>query len=145
MAKAPQTCANHARYVPMYHGPALWILAINFFWSLYRAYRTTSADTVFGIFLAFALLLLFFYARGFALTAQDRIIRLEERLRMQKLLPVDLQPRINDFTPGQLIGLRFASDEELPELARTVLRDNIAHRSAIKKMVKNWRADYLRV
>jgi len=66
-------------------------------------------------------------------------------LAMRELLPQDLQARINDFTPEQFIGLRFASDAELPGLAAAMLRDNIQKRDAIKKMVKNWRADTLRV
>jgi hypothetical protein len=78
------------------------------------------------------------------LRVQDRVIRLEERLRMQRLLPADLQERIGEFAPGQLVALRFASDSELPGLARKVLDDKVAGGKAIKQMVKNWRADYLR-
>ncbi len=66
------------------------------------------------------------------------------RLRMERLLPADLKPRIEDFTVGQLIALRFASDPELPELARRVLNDKVTERKAIKQMVKNWKPDYLR-
>ena len=85
------------------------------------------------------------FARVFALKAQDRVIRLEERLRMRELLPADLKSRIQEFSADQLIALRFASDAELPDLAATVLRDNIQARDAIKKMVKDWRADEQRV
>jgi len=83
-------------------------------------------------------------ARIFALSVQDRVIRLEMRLRLAELLPMDLKGQINEFTVAQLVGLRFASNEELPELARRVLQDRITDRTAIKKMVKNWRPDYLR-
>jgi hypothetical protein len=76
-----------------------------------------------------------------ALTVQDRVIRLEERLRMRSLLPADLQPRINDFTVQQLVALRFASDDELPGLARKVIDGKIEDQKAIKRMVTNWRAD----
>ena len=93
---------------------------------------------------AAALLLLSFYARQFAVTVQDRVIRLEERLRFQRLLPEDLKPRIPEFTVGQFVALRFASDAELPALARKVLTDNLTDGKAIKQLVQNWRADHLR-
>jgi hypothetical protein len=75
---------------------------------------------------------------------QDRVIRLEERLRYQRLLPADLQSRIDDFTLNQLVSLRFASEAELPALARKVLDDKIDNRKTIKQMIKVWRPDYLR-
>ena len=114
-------------------------------WSLVRAATDFSADTAIGIVVAFALLIVAFFARVFALGAQDRVIRLEERLRMQHLLPDDLKPRINDFTTNQMIALRFASDAELPDLARKVLDENIGERKAVKQLIKTWRADYQRL
>ncbi|GAC1702590.1 MAG: hypothetical protein NVS9B4_08300 [Candidatus Acidiferrum sp.] len=75
---------------------------------------------------------------------QDRVIRLEERLRCQRLLPPGLQPRIGELTEGQLVALRFASDEELPGLTQRVMDEKIVGRAAIKKLVKNWKADHLR-
>jgi Family of unknown function (DUF6526) len=95
--------------------------------------------------MALALLVLAFLARIFALGVQDRVIRLEERLRYQQLLPDDLNPRINEFTINQLVALRFASDAELPALARKVLDGNMTDRKTIKQMVQNWRADYQRI
>ena len=91
------------------------------------------------------MILIVLFARVFAIRVQDRLIRLEERLRMRALLPADLQARIPDFTVEQLIALRFASDAELPALAAAVLRDKVQKRDAIKKMVKDWRPDLLRV
>jgi len=93
---------------------------------------------------AAALIVFAFNARVFALTVQNRVIRMEERLRMARLLPADLQPHINEFTIPQLVALRFASDEELPDLARKVFNDKLADTKTIKKMVKHWHADYLR-
>jgi hypothetical protein len=90
------------------------------------------------------LLLLLFLARLMALSVQDRVIRLEEQMRMRELLPADLTPRINEFTVKQLVGLRFASDAELPELARQVLDGKLVEQKAIKQAVKNWRADHQR-
>jgi hypothetical protein len=98
----------------------------------------------FGVLLALALILGFLSARRFALSVQDRVIRLEERLRYQRLLPADLQPRIEEFTVAQLVSLRFASDSELPALARKVLDEKMQERKAIKHLVKNWKPDYLR-
>ena len=141
---APQTFENHGRIVPAYHMGAFGILVIYLFWSLYKVVRYFSADAVIGLLLAIPLFLIFFYARMFALTVQDRVIRLEMRLRMERILPPDLQPRIQEFTVAQLVALRFASDEELPDLARRVLTENIADRKTIKKMVKHWNPDYLR-
>ena len=83
------------------------------------------------------------YARVFALKAQDRVIRLEMRLRMKELLPPALQPRVNEFAPGQLVAMRFASDAELPDLARQVLDGNVQDKKTIKAMIKDWQADYL--
>jgi len=91
-----------------------------------------------------ALLTLAFCARVFAVTVQDRLILLEMRLRMNELLSGELKGRIGDFTLPKLISLRFASDAELPDLARRVLDEKLTDRAAIKKLVKNWRADYLR-
>ena len=140
-----QTFKSHTKNVPLFHFVALPILLLNVIWSLVRAATDFSADTAIGIVVAFALLIVAFFARVFALGAQDRVIRLEERLRMQHLLPDDLKPRINDFTTNQMIALRFASDAELPDLARKVLDENIGERKAVKQLIKTWRADYQRL
>jgi hypothetical protein len=87
---------------------------------------------------------MYLFARVFALTVQDRVIRLEMRLRMRELLPADLQPRINEFTHKQLVAMRFASDAELPALARTVLDERLTDGTAIKRLVRDWQADTLR-
>lgn len=139
-----QTFENHSRTVPLYHQVAFPILALNFFYSVYRAVRSFSLETAVGALVAVALLILFFYARIFALTVQDRVIRLEMTLRMERLLPTDLRGRVQEFTPGQLVALRFASDEELAELARKVLVENLQDRKVIKRMIKSWRPDFLR-
>ena len=141
----PQTYENHVRFVPAYHGGAFGIFAINLLWSLYRAVTHASADSVIALLLAIGFLIMFGYTRRFALTVQDRVIRLEMRLRLERLLPADLQPRISEITLDQLIALRFAGDEELPGLCRTVLEQKVSDRKTIKKMVRNWTADYLRV
>ena len=102
-------------------------------------------DASLHVLVAVALIIVALFARVFALKAQDRVIRLEMRLRMLELLPEDRQGRINDFTPTQMVGLRFASDAELPKLARKVLDENITKATPIKKMVTDWQGDYFRV
>ena len=139
----PQSFDNHTQIVPMYLA-VLGIFALNIIWSLYRLVRVPSIDTLLALLMAVAFVLLGLYARRFALTVQDRVIRLEMQLRLRSLLPPDLQSRIPELTRRQLIALRFASDEELPDLCRAVLRDNITQGKAIKKMIKNWNADHLR-
>ena len=141
---APQSVENHARIVPAYHIGATGIFVVNLLWSVYRIVRVPSIDSLIGLLLAIAFLLLLFYARTFALTVQDRVIRLEMQLRLRGLLPPDLQSRIPDLSHRQLIALRFAGDEELPDLCRAVLKDNITQGKDIKRMIKNWKADHLR-
>ena len=144
-----QSYAKHAKFVPGFHFVTFGILTLNLIWSLFRLFKGLPEvpvyDRLLNVAVAAALALLAWYARTFPLRAQDRIIRLEETLRLERLLPVDLRPRIADLRPGQLIALRFASDEELPELTRAVLEQGIASPDEIKKRVRNWRADYLRM
>jgi hypothetical protein len=140
----PQNFDNHARFVPAFHFFVLPVLLINFGRSWYFLRHGVTRGMIFEVLMAAALLTLALTARTFALSVQDRVIRLEMQLRMAELFPMDLKGKINEFTVGQLVGLRFASNEELPELARRVLQDRISDRAAIKKMVKNWRPDYLR-
>ena len=143
--KTPQTYKNHARLVTMYHFVALPLLLINLVYRLYLITQDQTFGTLNALAVAFALIVVAVFARGFALSAQDRVIRLEERLRMQRLLPDDLKSHINDYTTKQLIALRFASDGELPGLARKVLDDDIAEQKTIKQMIQEWRPDYQRV
>jgi hypothetical protein len=142
---AEQNFANHVRWVPGFHYFVMPVMGLNFGWSIYRwKVSGFSLDAFISVLTAAALVLLMLYARTFALTVQNRVIRLEERLRLERLLPADLKPRIGEFTSGQLVAMRFACDAELPALARKVLTDNIQGGKAIKQMVQTWRADYLR-
>ena len=142
---AEQNFANHGKFFPPFHFFVVPVMAINFIWSTYRwAVTGFSLDGFERVLLAAALLLGFGTVRRMALTVQDRVIRLEERLRYEHVLPADLKARIGEFTVSQLVSLRFASDSELPALARKVLDDKIDERKAIKQMVKTWKPDYLR-
>jgi hypothetical protein len=146
-----QNFSNHARFVPAFHFFLAPVLIINLVGHIYMVFKTPM-DTpmaifhgVFGVLLAAAFLTMAFLARIFALGVQDRVIRLEERTRYERLLTEDLKPRIGEFTISQLVSLRFACDGELPALARKVLDGKVNDRKAIKQMVQNWRADYQRV
>ena len=143
--RQPQNFANHRRFVPLYHVVIFGILAINLIWRLVQLVRWTSWPALFDLLLAFALLGLFLYTRTFALTVQDRIIRLEMRLRLNGILPPDLKGRIDELTRDQFVALRFASDAEMADLMREVLTNNITSRDEIKRRIKNWTADNLRV
>ena len=141
----PQTYANHTRTVPLFHYVALPLLVLNFLWAAYRLVTGVSFDAAVAVLLAVALLVVALFARIFALGAQDRVIRLEERLRLQALLPADLAPRIGELTMQQLIALRFASDGEVPNLVQRVLDGDLTNQRAIKQAITTWRADYDRV
>jgi uncharacterized protein DUF6526 len=142
--RQPQNFANHRKIVPLYHVGVFGILAINLIWRLIQLVRWTSWQALLELAVAVALLGISFYVRIFALTVQDRIIRLEMRLRLKEILPADLKGRIDELTRDQFVALRFAGDAEMPDLLREVLTNNIGSRDEIKRRIKNWTPDYLR-
>lgn len=142
--KPPQTYANHARTVTGYHRIAFPLLALYTFWTIYRAVTAFSIDTLMTMLMAIALLLVTFYTRSFALRVQDRVIRLEMRMRLREILPSAMHARIPELTPAQLVALRFASDAELPALCAKVLDERISNGKAIKLLIREWQGDYLR-
>jgi hypothetical protein len=140
-----QNFSNHTKLVPAFHFFVLPVLIINVVGAVHHWYvKTWSLDGAIWVLTSVALLIGILLARVFAVSVQDRVIRLEERLRYERLLPQDLQARFGEFEIGQLVSLRFASDAELPGLARRVLDEKIKDRKAIKKLIQNWRADNLR-
>jgi hypothetical protein len=143
---AEQNYANHGKFVPAFHFFGVPIFALNLGCSIYHWYKLGlfSFSGLVGFLVAAALLVTLVSARVQMLGVQDRVIRLEERLRYEELLPADLQLRIGEFNVAQLVSLRFASDAELPALARRVLDEKLTDRKVIKQMVKNWKPDYLR-
>ena len=142
--KRPQTYANHTRFVPLFHYVALPLLAINLVLALSGLFGGLTLEALNRAGVAVALVLVGLFSRINALRAQDRVIRLEERLRMERLLPDDLKQRIDAVSTEQIVALRFASDDELPDLTRKALDEN-ANQKTIKQAIKNWRADYQRV
>jgi hypothetical protein len=139
-----QTFKNHAKFVPLFHFVASPILAVNFVWSALRAFRHPGWDTALAALVAAALVITLVLARLFALKVQDRVIRLEMRLRLRELLPPDLAPRIGEFSAAQLVALRFAGDRELPALARRVLDQRLNDKKANNKLSTEWNPDHLR-
>ncbi len=139
-----QNFENHSKTVPLYHMFVIPVFMINFVWRLVQLRYGISFFSIMNVLLAAAFVILVFYARVFSLTVQDRVIRLEMHLRLERLLSADLRPRIPEFTVPQLVSLRFASDQELPVLARQVLDEKLTDRKTIKKRIKDWQADFLR-
>ena len=149
--RKPQTLANHTRFDPPFHFFIVPIIAlgviftfIHFFAHLSHADFRDNLHAILLILLALALMTWVFKTRLYALKVQDRVIRLEERLRLMQLLPEPLRSRIPELTEGQLIALRFASDAEVPKLTERALNEKLS-RNDIKKAIQNWRPDYWRV
>jgi len=139
----PQNFENHTRQVPIFVTGML-VLMVNFVARLIDLRHGISFGPIMNVLVAAVLIPLFVTARQSSIMVQDRVIRLEMRLRLARVLPADLQARIPEYTVDQLVSLRFASDAELPGLARKVLDDKLTDRKTIKKMVKDWQADYMR-
>lgn len=144
MADSGQTYKNHTRLYPPFHFVAIPILLFNLVNQLRHFSQNPNQSTGVAALVAFGILAGVFAARGMALKVQDRVIRLEQQMRMRASLPADLQARMHDLTPSQLVALRFASDAELADLVRDVLAGKYANQKAIKQAIKNWQGDYLR-
>ena len=147
----PQSLANHARWDPPFHFFILPIFALGLILSLIHFFaHITHGDmrdhihSFLLILLALALLTLMLKVRFYSIKVQDRVIRLEERLRLTQLLQEPLRSRIPELTEGQLCGLRFASDAEVPKLVERALNEKLS-RADIKKAIQHWRPDYWRV
>ena len=140
-----QNLKNHVRFVPLYHFFALPILIINFGVQIYLLIHLGLGFLqVFSVLLAAAFFFGILYARLFALSVQDRLIRLEERLRYERVLPEELRWRADELSVNQFVSLRFASDDELPALMRKALDEKLTQRKTIKQLIKTWRPDHLR-
>ncbi len=151
MAETPQSYANHTRWDPPFHFFALPVFVltllltvIHFFAHITHGDLRDHIHAFLLILLAAALLVAVLKSRLSALKVQDRVIRLEERLRLATLLAEPLKSRIPELTEGQLVGLRFASDGEIPKLVERALKEKLS-RDDIKKAIQNWRPDYWRV
>lgn len=144
MAAQAQSYKNHARWHPIFHFVIGPLFMLNVIFAIVLVVRRPGWITAWTLVMSIALLMLTFLVRINPLRVQDRVIRLEERLRLTELLPDPLRARIPELTEGQLIGLRFASDKELPALAQRALTENLS-RNQIKHAIVEWRADTWRV
>ena len=140
-----QTYANHTRWFPLVHFVTFPLLVLNFLYQAFRLYQEPSVDRAVWVVLCVVFMLIVLGARMQALKAQDRAIRLEERIRYKELLSPELAKRACELPAGKIISLRFAADEELPELTTQVLDGKLNTGKEIKTAIKNWRGDYLRV
>jgi hypothetical protein len=141
---AEQNYKNHARFFPLFHFIVVPVLTLNVLVAARQLYFNQTRHFAWELIVAVTLVLLALAARVMALAVQDRVIRLEMRLRLHQLLSGDAKVRINDLTPRQLVALRFASDAEMPALVSEVLAGKLASSKEIKLRVKNWQADRLR-
>ncbi len=145
MAESVQSYSSHRRFMPLWHYFALPVLAANVGLSVWRLIAHPRPMNVWGLLVAMAIFATLLSARGMAITTQNRIIRAEESSRIPRLLPPDLQDKAADLTASQLIALRFAPDEEIPELTRRCIAGELKTSDDIKKAIRNWRADHIRV
>jgi hypothetical protein len=144
MSNKPQSYASHAKFDPAFHFFVLPVLLINIFVVGYLLFRHPGIGGTWLLLVSIALLVLAGRLRNWATHLQDRVIRVEERIRLAAILPESLRPRIAELSDSQIVGLRFASDAELPSLFQRALDEKLS-RSDIKKAITNWRPDYSRV
>lgn len=145
MSETPQSYATHVRRHPLYHYFVAPVMLLNFIWALVLFVRSPGWDRGRWVIVSFALVAAVYLIRTYSLKVQDRLIRLEEQLRYQRTLPADLAGRAAALALHQIIALRFASDAELPELVQQVLEGKLSKPDEIKRAIKNWRPDTLRV
>jgi Family of unknown function (DUF6526) len=145
MSETPQSFSSHTRWHPPFHfflGP---VMLINLIWSVVRLIRYPGWEEGWLLVMALALLVLTFLVRINPLKAQDRLIRLEEQLRFQRVLPAELARRASNLSVGNIVALRFAPDEELAGLVQQTLDGKLTTSKEIKQAIKNWRSDDFRV
>jgi hypothetical protein len=140
----PQNFKNHGKFDPPFHFFLAWIFLANVVVSIVYATHHFCFDSAWLVVLSIAAVVALLKMRLYSLKVQDRVIRLEERLRLQALAPAEWRPQIYRLTEDQLIGLRFASDGEVVELAKQALEQNLK-RKQIKERIRDWRADNWRV
>ena len=141
----PQNYANHVRYHPPFHYFMMPLLLLNFLFAIAQLWRFPDLDHLIWLVMSFGFMVILLLTRTNALQVQNRVIRLEEQLRYARVLPADLASKAGALAVGQIVALRFASDEELPALVQQTLDGKFAKGDDIKRAVKNWRADDLRV
>jgi hypothetical protein len=144
MSDSPQSLKNHTRFDPPFHFFLALVFLVNLFVAGTYAFHHFSFYSAWLVILAIAAFLLAFKARAYPIKVQDRVIRLEERLRLQALAPEQWHAQIYRLSEDQFIALRFAADDEVVELAKQALEHKLS-RKQIKERIKDWRADEWRV
>ena len=144
MSDKPQSFKSHGRFDPLYHFFLTWIFLANIIVAIVYAAHHPCFYSVWIVVMSIAAFLLLFKMRLYPLKVQDRVIRLEERLRLQALAPSEWHSQIYRLSEDQLIGLRFAADDEVVELAKQALEHHLT-RKQIKERIRDWRPDYWRV
>ena len=139
-----QSLKNHARFDPFYHFFILALYLLNLVYAGFHLHRQPSLSSGWYLVLSLAVIVPIFKLRTYPLKVQDRVIRLEERLRLQALAPQQWHAQIYRLTESQLIAPRFAANDEVVELAKQALEHNL-NRKQIKERIKSWRADDWRV
>lgn len=140
-----QNYKNHVRWHVPHHFILTPILLANFVFAIVRLVQDFNVDRIAYLILAIGLIIMGVLVRLNSLTVQNRLIKLEEQLRYERILPKDLAEKAGNLKTGQMIALRFASDEELPSLIERTLNSEFEKPDQIKREIKNWRGDYLRV
>jgi hypothetical protein len=141
----PQSYSRHRKFVPGYHFVTLPLLLVLLVWAVVLLIANPDGASLFRLLLVIAVASIAVFARTFPLKAQDRLIRLETRLRLAGILPADLAARVPELSTGQLIALRFAADEELPDLVRRCLAGELTGREQIKREIRTWVPDHARM
>lgn len=141
---AAQNFSNHTKWDPLFHFFVVPVIVGTILFSIKHLLAYPNGITIWLVILTIAMLVWVVKTRLYALSVQDRVIRLEERLRMEKLLPAELVARTGELTKGQFVALRFASDGELAGLVRRALDEKLAPKQ-IKAAITEWRPDYMRI
>lgn len=139
-----QSFSNHARLDPLFHFFLLPVVSVYLVVAARRLYLHPDFGSGFGVVCAFAIVVGVLKIRTYSLKVQDRLIRLEERLRMRDVLPAELQPRVAELSESQLVALRFGSDGELAGLVKRALDEKLSNKQ-IKQAIAVWRPDTFRV
>ena len=139
-----QSFKSHTKWDPPFHFFLMPVMLATFIFSVKHAWAYPNGITLWLVLLSISMFVWLLKTRIYALGVQDRLIRLEERLRMEKLLPVELMLRFDELSVGQLVGLRFASDGELTDLARRALDERLTQKQ-IKAAIQKWRPDHVRI
>ena len=139
-----QTRANHVRFDPKFHFFLAPLFAINFVWAVWRLVQNFNGYALWSVVVSAASIVMLLTIRTYSLKVQDRVIRLEERLRIVPLLPPGVRGRWAELSERQLIALRFASDAEVGALGERAINEKLDEK-AIKAAIQTWRPDYFRV